>query len=144
MIEWLQKQPEFWEGVFKSEFFMNEDSPYINIGIQNGEIADHAEKCVEALNSLPDSTKSEICRQIIDCAKQGGSNTDFSPEIENVYDILNYCWFTMLYVCTPQDLENAPVSFVLEGEGDRGEVIGFAVKDGKLTYVGVDYLDYIE
>lgn len=36
------------------------------------------------------------------------------------------------------------MAYVVEGEGDWGEVIGFVVKNDKVIYVGIDYLDYMK
>ncbi len=36
------------------------------------------------------------------------------------------------------------IAYVVEGEGDWGEVIGFAVKNNKVIYVGTDYFDYMK
>lgn len=97
-----------------------------------------AEKCVEAFNSLPQDTITEICKEIIVCAEQGGIAEDFElPELEKPTDILEYCWFIALYALG----EN---SYIVEGEGDWGEVIGFVIKNGRLIYTGVDYTDYMK
>ncbi len=34
-----------------------------------------------------------------------------------------------------------PVAFVAEGEGDWGSVIGFAVQNNEVVYVGTEYMD---
>ena len=36
------------------------------------------------------------------------------------------------------------LAYVVEGEGDWGEVIGFAVKNDEIIYVGTDYFDYMK
>ena len=36
------------------------------------------------------------------------------------------------------------VAYVVEGEGDWGEVIGFVVDNNKVIYVGTDYFDYMK
>lgn len=36
------------------------------------------------------------------------------------------------------------VGYVVEGEGDWGEPVGFAVKGDRVTYVGSDYLEAME
>ena len=61
------------------------------------------------------------------------------PELENALDILQYCWFTGIYVnmLSTED----PVAFVAEGEGDWGSVIGFAVQNNEVVYVGTEYMD---
>lgn len=57
-------------------------------------------------------------------------------------DILRYCWFAALYV----DMAGAEdeAGYVVEGEGDWGEPVGFAVKGDRVTYVGPDYLEAME
>ena len=66
----------------------------------------------------------------------------FSSSVpDNALDILNYCWFTTLYVNMLS--ENDEIAYVVEGEGDWGDVVGFAVKNHKVIYVGADYFDYM-
>lgn len=144
MINWIDKNAESCEGNFESNFFRNdENGKTLWICIENSDILEYAEKCVESFNNLSDSVITEICKGIVDCAKSGGINEDFElPTFENPIDILNYCWFTTLRVSVPDD-ENQ-ISYVVEGEGDWGEVVGFVIKNNKLVYVGVDYDDYEE
>ncbi|WP_294472164.1 DUF6985 domain-containing protein [uncultured Ruminococcus sp.] len=112
----------------------------ISIYIESSELTDHAEKCVASLNSLPDETIDDICRGLIKSAGEGGLDEEFElPELDDVRDILNFCWFTAVYVSKPED--DSIVSYAVEGEGDWGEVVGFVIKDGKAVYVGTDYLD---
>ena len=40
--------------------------------------------------------------------------------------------------------EEDEVGYVVEGEGDWGEPVGFAVKGDRVTYVGPDYLEAME
>ena len=54
-------------------------------------------------------------------------------------DILKYCWFTTVYVNAPKD--GGAVSYIVEGEGDWGESVGFVIENDKLTYVGADYFN---
>ncbi len=90
-------------------------------------LAECAEKCVEAFNNLTGFDIDGICKKIISCVREGGIIEEFElPAL----DILNYCWFTILYVN------------MLRKE-DWGEVIGFVVKNNKVVYVGIDYLDYM-
>lgn len=140
MINWINKQEQSWEGTFRSTFFHDDENQYdFSIYIEDSSIADYAEKCVESFNNLPQSTIKKICKEIIKCAKQGGDNNDFElPKLDNVLDILNYCWFSVLYVNIP--VNNNFVSYIVEGEGEWGEVIGFVINKNKVTYVGVDYL----
>lgn len=35
------------------------------------------------------------------------------------------------------------VAFVVEGEGDWGDVIGFAMQNNKVLYVGTEFMDYM-
>lgn len=140
MINWINKQEQSWEGTFKSTFFRDDENQYdFSIYIEDSSIADYAEKCVESFNNLPQSTINKICKKIIKCAKKGGVNQDFElPKLDNVLDILNYCWFSVLYVNIP--VNNNSISYIVEGEGEWGEVIGFIIENNQVTYVGVDYL----
>lgn len=143
MIEWLNGD-ERTEGRFKSSFFSDDSgSPDLYIYIENASLADHAEKCVESFNDLSDKVIIEICKGIYKCAEQGGENEDFElPRLDNVRDILEYCWFTAVYVRTPED--DGDVSYIVEGEGDWGEVVGFVIENDRVAYVGTDYFDYPE
>ena len=138
MINWLDKREEGWEGTFQSKFFHNEDEDQLFICIENASCADYAEKCVEHLNALPKEIIQEICKGIIQASEMDEAFD--SPE-----DILNYCWFTTMYVSVPED--ESKLSYILEGEGEWGElgseVIGFVIKNNQLVYVGVDYFDYL-
>ena len=139
MINWIHKEDEVWEGVFKSSIFHDEeDISELSIGIENASLADYAEKCVNSLNTMPEQMVIEICKGIIECAEQEQFKI---PKLDSPLDILKYCWFTTVYVGTP-NRENL-ISYVVEGEGDWGEVIGFAIENNQLVYVGVDYYDYI-
>ena len=53
-----------------------------------------------------------------------------------------FCGTAALYV----DMAGAEdeVGYVVEGEGDWGEPVGFAVKGDRVTYVGPDYLEAME
>lgn len=102
-----------------------------------------AEKCIEAFNNLTESEINKICKQIISCAKESSINEEFElPVLDNALDILNYCWFTALYVNMLSQEDE--IAYVVEGEGDWGEVIGFAVKNNKVIYVGINYFDYMK
>lgn len=137
MINWLDQREEGWEGTFQSRFFHNEDEENLFICIEDASCADYAEQCVEHFNALPADVIREICKGIIQASEM---KEDFdSPE-----DILQYCWFTTMYVSVPED--ETQMSYILEGEGDWGdwgEVIGFVIRNNQLIYVGVDYLDYL-
>lgn len=143
MINWLHKEEEFCEGSFKSDFFRDdENGDMLSIGVQSPDLIECAEKCVEAFNNLTESEISEICKEIINCAKEGGIDEEFElPALENALDILNYCWFTTLYVNMLS--EEDEIAYVVEGEGDWGDVIGFVVKNNEVIYVGTDYMDYM-
>ena len=144
MIHWLNQEDGVCEGSFKSSFFRNEENGNeLSIYAQNPNLTECAEKCVESFNNLTESEINEICNGIISCAKEGGINEEFElPSLDNALDILNYCWFTALYVNMLHKKDE--IAYVVEGEGDWGEVIGFAVKNNKVIYVGIDYFDYMK
>lgn len=124
---------EVMEGTFTSEFFSSDEGNELAVNLRNGDILDYAEKCVEHFNSLPDDVIDKICEGIIESCEE-------EYELENVRDILEYCWFYDLTVDVP---ENDGISYVVGGEGEWGEVVGFVIKDGTLAYVGVDYEEYL-
>lgn len=136
MIEWINKEFDSWEGVFKSRIFRDDEGgDELAVYIEHHSIADYAEKCIEALNSLSDSVVEKICKGIIKAAKEYGE----LPEINDTLDILNYCWFTAVYISVPKNPKH--LEYVVEGEGDWGDVIGFRMKNDKPVYIGVDYLE---
>ncbi len=141
MINWLHREDGYCEGSFKSAFFRDdENGDELTVMAARPELSECAEKCVEAFNGLTDSEIQEICKGIIDCIKENGMDEDIDlPTEDNALDILKYCWFTTLYVNMLSDDDE--IAYVVEGEGDWGEVIGFAVNNGKLVYVGIDYFD---
>lgn len=138
-LDYFAPDEKIMEGTFTSRFFKNEDSYKLSVYIRNGKIIDYAEKCIEHFNSMPDDMIDEICRRIIKSLKLIGADFELS-EFENVRDILNYCWFTSMIVDIPED---DGISYVIEGEGDWGEVVGFVIKNGTLAYVGVDFEEYL-
>lgn len=144
MINWLHQEEGFCEGSFKSNFFRDdENGNELNVCVKNQDLAKCAEKCVEAFNNLTESEISEICKGIINCAKGNGVDEEFElPVLNNALDILNYCWFTTLYVNMLSKEDE--IAYVVEGEGDWGDVIGFVVKNNKIIYVGTDYFDYMK
>lgn len=144
MIHWLHQEEGACEGSFKSDFFRDdENGDELSVYVQSPNLTECAEKCVESFNKLTESEINEICKKIIICAEEGGINEEFElPAIDNALDILNYCWFTALYVNMLSKEDE--IFYVVEGEGDWGEVIGFVVKNNKVIYVGIDYLDYME
>ena len=141
MINWLHQEDGACEGSFKSAFFRDdENGDILNVYAKSPDLAECAEKCVEAFNNLTESEISEICKKIISCAKEGGMDEGFElPAIDNDLDILNYCWFTALYVNMLSREDE--IAYVIEGEGDWGDVIGFAVNNNEVVYVGTDYFD---
>lgn len=138
-LDYFAPDEKIMEGTFTSRFFKNEDSYKLSVYIRNGKIIDYAEKCIEHFNSMPDDMIDEICRRIIKSLKLIGADFEL-PEIENVREILEYCWFTSMIVDIPED---DGISYVIEGEGDWGEVVGFVIKNGTLAYVGVDFEEYL-
>lgn len=144
MIDWLNQEEGVCEGVFKSNFFRNdENGDILSVGVKSPDMLECAEKCVEAFNNLAESEIKEICKGIINCVKESGTEEGFElPTPENALDILNYCWFTILYV-NMLSMEDE-ISYVVEGEGEWGDVIGFVMHNNKVIYVGTDYFDYMK
>ena len=64
------------------------------------------------------------------------------PALDNSLDILNYCWFTTLYTCAKTD--DNDVAYIVEGEGEWGNLIGFAIKNNAIIHVGDNCYDYME
>jgi hypothetical protein len=143
MINWLHQEEGFCEGCFESKVFHDEDGDELSIAMQSPDLSECAEKCVAAFQNLTESNINEICKGIINCAKEGGIDNDFElPELENAIDILNYCWFTTLYVNMLN--KDDEIAYVVEGEGEWGDDIGFAIENNKIIYVGTDYFDYMK
>ena len=144
MIHWLHQEEGVCEGSFISKFFCDdENGNELSVYVQNPDLTECAEECVEAFNKLTESEINKICEEIISCAKEGGINEEFElPALDNALEILNYCWFTSLYVNMLNTEDE--IAYVVEGEGDWGEVIGFVVKNNTVIYVGIDYFDYME
>lgn len=132
-IEKIAPDEEILEGTFKSNFFRSDIDDELSVCIRNGEIIDYAEKCIEHFNSLPDDVIDKICEGIIESCEE-------EYELENVRGILEYCWFTSMAVDVP---ENDGISYVIDGEGEWGEVVGFVIKNGSLAYVGIDFEEYL-
>lgn len=130
---------EILEGNFISRIFINEDGNELFVYIRNSNIIDYAEKCIEHFNSLSDDLIDEICHGLIESCHL--SDEDFElPELENVREILEYCWFTSMIVDVPED---DGISYVIGGEGDWGEIVGFVIKNGTLAYVGDEFEEYL-
>ncbi len=144
MITWLNQHDDLWEGSFQSRIFRNEaNQQEMFVCIQDKAAAAYAEVCAEHFNALPDDTVQAICMGLMKCAAEGGIDEDFElPEITDARDILQYCWFTTLYVSLPEG--EGEISYIAEGEGEWGEVIGFVIRNGKLAYVGVEYFEAAE
>lgn len=123
-------------GSFKSKIFKNENNDELSVCLRNLSLADYAEKCIEHFNSMTDDMIDEICHGLIESCHLSDYEEFELPELKNVRDILEYCWFTSMAVDVPKDDK---ISYVIEGEGDWGEVVGFVIKDGNLAYVGTDY-----
>ncbi len=144
MIRWLHQEDG--EGRFNSKFFRNdekEDELIVYANSDSPDFEECAETCVEAFNNLPESMINEICKGLISCAKEdGGINEEFElPALDDVLDVLDYCWFMALYV--DMGGKEDDIAYAVEGEGDWGENIGFVINDGRVVYVGADYLDHM-
>lgn len=132
-LEKIAPDEEILEGTFISRFFSSDEGNELIVCIRNGEIIDYAEKCIEHFNSLTDDVIDKICEGIIESCEE-------EYELENVRDILKYCWFYNIAVDVP---ENDSISYTVGGEGEWGEVVGFAIKDSTLAYIGADYEEYL-
>lgn len=143
MIDWID-QEGVCEGTFKSNFFQNDENGDIfSVYAKSSDLLECAERCVEAFNNLTDSEINEICKRIINYVKENGTEEGFElPALENALDILNYCWFGELYVnmLSPKD----EIFYVVAGEGEWGDVIGFVMNNNKVIYVGTGYFDYMK
>ena len=127
MINWSHQEEGFCEGTFESSFFHDEDEygNEFSVCVKSPDLIQCAEKCVEAFNHLTESEINEICQGIISCAEDGGTDESFElPSLDTA-------------------LEDE-IAYVVEGEGEWGDAIGFAVKGNKVIYVGVDYFDYMK
>ncbi len=144
MIHWLHQEEGFCEGSFKSSFFRDdENGDELSICAKSPELSECAENVVEAFNALTESDIMEICKGILNWATENGVAEEIElPSSDNALEILKYCWFTTVYVnmLRPED----ELAYVVEGEGDWGEVIGFAVVNNQVIYVGTDYFDYMK
>lgn len=86
---------------------------------------------------------SEICKEIIHHVKEEETYEGIElSSLDNPLDILNHCWFTTLYICATTN--DNDIAYIVEGEGDWGNLIGFAIKNNMLVHVGDDYFDYME
>lgn len=144
MIYWLNCEDEVCEGSFKSNFFRNdENGDELNVYVKGSDLTECAEKCVASFNSFTERDINEICKQILSSAAENNVSEGFElPVLDNPTDILRYCWFTALYVNMLSREDE--IAYVVDGEGDWGETIGFAVRGNKVIYVGTDYFDYMK
>ena len=109
----------------------------------NPDSNEYAEKCVEAFNNLSETIIYEICKEIIHHVKEEETYEGIElSSLDNPLDILNHCWFTTLYICATTN--DNDIAYIVEGEGDWGNLIGFAIKNNMLVHVGDDYFDYME
>ncbi|MDE5770035.1 MAG: hypothetical protein K2I06_00185 [Ruminococcus sp.] len=128
---------EIMEGTFTSKFFKNEYSYKLSVYMENSSLIEYAEKCIEHFNSLSDDMIDEICHGLIESCHL--SDVDFElPELENIRDILDYCWFTSLVT-----IEDDGIYYLVEGEGDWGEEVGFVIHNDNVNYVGYDYFNVV-
>lgn len=139
-LEKIAPDSEIMEGDFKSRIFSGEDGNELSVYLRNESLAEYAEKCIEHFNSLSDDMIDEICHGIIESCHLSDDEEYELPELENVREILEYCWFNSMAVDIPQ---NEEISYLIEGEGEWGEAVGFVIKDSTLAYVGVDYEEYL-
>ncbi|MDE5936518.1 MAG: hypothetical protein K2G83_03835 [Ruminococcus sp.] len=130
-LELTNPDEEILEGTFTSNFFRNEDGNELSVYMENSSLIEYAEKCIEYFNSLSDDVIDKICKGIAE------SSTE-EYRLENVRDILEYCWFTSLVT-----IEDDEIYYLVEGEGEWGESVGFVIKKDTLAYVGIDYEEYL-
>lgn len=147
LISWDLECDEMAEGRFQGNIICGEDRDDLTIyidGVASGrfeEMKEYAEKCAVFLNTIPNYMIDEICTGISESTKEVGLNKDFvMPELADVRGILDYCWMTTVYVAGAPDKDDE-ISFIVEGEGNWGEVIGFVILRGELYYVGVEYME---
>ena len=139
MIKWLHQEEGFCEGVFESRFFHDDEGGNeLSVMAKSPDLSECAQKCVEAFNSLSESAINKICSLIIEHIKENGMDEEVDLDsLDDELDILNYCWFTTLYVNMLSSEDE--ISYVIEGEGEWGDVIGFAANKDEVIYVGADY-----
>lgn len=125
------------EGVFNSAIFSNECDNELSIYLEDGSLIPYAEKCVEHFNSLSNDMVNTICENIVKCCNLfGGEVEDYVlPQLDTPLDVLNHCWFVTMLVEVPQGEE---VAYVINGEGDWGEIITFVIRGDRLLYLGRD------
>lgn len=79
-----------------------------------------------------------ICEKI---AKFAEKEYDF-PAPEKPREILKSCWFTSVWVSASKDKNR--IFYVVEGEGDWGDAVGFVMENDKAVYVGADYMECLD
>ncbi|MDE6501668.1 MAG: hypothetical protein K2K02_07105 [Ruminococcus sp.] len=130
---------EITKGTFTSKFFKNENTQEMTVYTRNKSLMDYAEKCINHFNSLSDDMIDEICHGLIESCHLSDSDVDFElPELENVRDILDYCWFTSLVT-----IADDGIYYLVEGKGDWGEEVGFVIHNDNVNYVGYDYFNVV-
>ena len=97
----------------------------------------YAEKGIEHFNFLYDDMINQICHELIESCHLSDESFKLS-EFKNVRGILEYYWFTALAV-----ISDNRVYYLIEGEGDWDEPVGFVIKNDNLVYIGVDYEEYL-
>jgi len=138
MIKFRYAPDGIGEGTFKSSYFKDDTGNHdFLVYIFNKSYEKYAEKCVKHFNHLSDQVIDVICYHIIQSAKQNQKNF-ILPELEKNTDILNYCFFKAMLVSIPED--DSKASYIMQGQGDWGEMIGFVVTEDTVTYVGKNYL----
>ena len=140
MIKFRYAPDGIGEGSFKSSYFKDDmgGNDFL-VYIFDKSYEKYAEKCIKHFNRLSDEVINVICYHIIKCAKQDNKNKNFHlPELQKNTDILNYCFFKTMIVSIPGD--DSKASYIMQGQGDWGEMIGFVVTENTVTYVGKNYL----
>ena len=140
MIKFRYAPDGIGEGHFKSSYFKDDTGNHdFLVYIFDKSYETYAEKCVEHFNNLSDEIINVICYHIIQSAKKDNKNKNFTlPEFAKNTDILNYCFFKAMIVSIPGD--DSKASYIMQGQGDWGEMIGFVVTENTVTYVGKNYL----
>ncbi|MCM1505851.1 MAG: hypothetical protein NC177_01770 [Ruminococcus flavefaciens] len=132
-LDYFAPDEKIMEGSFTSRIFKDYRDDRLLIYLEDETIQNYAERCIEHFNSMTDDMIDEICHWLIESCHLSDYEDFELPELENVRDILDYCWFTTMIVDTPK---NDGISYTVEGEGDWGEVVGFVIKNGNVSYVG--------
>lgn len=60
-------------------------------------------------------------------------------------EICTQLWENIKDECTLSKInDDDEIAYAVEGEGDWGTEVGFVIRDNKVIYAGIDYLDYIK